>query len=73
LGISPVVVSSHLAINSISLILIGFYWSDLVNTTSGAKSAFLQKPQTKAAAVFVTLVIFFFFLGIFLLFKTLGI
>jgi len=48
----------HIAINCINLILIGFYWTDLVNNSTGSKSTFLQRKETKALFSFITLFIF---------------
>jgi hypothetical protein len=39
------------AVNCISIILISFYWMDLVNNSTGAKSSFLSNPISKAVCL----------------------
>lgn len=48
----------HAALNFVSLIFIGFYWTDLVNNSTGSKSTFLSRTSTKIMAfLFVAVVL----------------
>ena len=49
-GMVKLLITMPVATNIATLLLVGFYWTDLVNNTTGSKSTFLQKKSTIATA-----------------------